>query len=400
VESKSRFAEKKSWGDERFSDSLEELHYELGIGSDAKGVKVHPDTPSSVGQAKWEAVQSFGQSCQNTLLEFLKGFAPRVKDKWEAVWSFGRSCKNALLDSDFLQEYTARVETKLRFAEKKSWGDERLSDSLEELHDELGIGSAQKEKVMLLLDDSGSMLCSPLAEGKSVLERIMPRLERAAPTVHLIGGNIWLFPPDRRRSSRQIFSETDFFTFNDVQDKWTGDSFLTFLWEYIFNAIMANPGSDQEVIIITDGFDNMSNGPFFGRQGFNHMMMQLRLEGISLPRIIVYLITDNSDFDSNFGWADYRNLATASGGDFFVSSKAGDKEAFIRHCLMDHSQRLLKASAQMQLYDETTPEEEKFSWFVLPAVSKSSKSTIVSKRAWGPACKGLRGAWMCGRQVR
>lgn len=44
------------------------------------------------------------------------------------------------------------------------------------------------------------------------------------------------------------------------------------MWQYVFNAIKDNPGSDQEVVIVTDGIDNDSDFDFRGTNGYNHMM--------------------------------------------------------------------------------------------------------------------------------
>ena len=46
----------------------------------------------------------------------------------------------------------------------------------------------------------------------------------------------------------------------------------TFLWQYVYETIRGGHGHDEEVAIVTDGYDNGSDGEFHGRDGFNHMM--------------------------------------------------------------------------------------------------------------------------------
>ena len=50
----------------------------------------------------------------------------------------------------------------------------------------------------------------------------------------------------------------------------------TFLWQYVYETIRGGHGHDEEVAIVTDGYDNGSDGEFHGRDGFNHMMRLLK----------------------------------------------------------------------------------------------------------------------------
>lgn len=50
----------------------------------------------------------------------------------------------------------------------------------------------------------------------------------------------------------------------------------TFLWQYVYEIIRGGHGHDEEVAIVTDGYDNGSDGEFRGTDGFNHMMRLLK----------------------------------------------------------------------------------------------------------------------------
>lgn len=56
----------------------------------------------------------------------------------------------------------------------------------------------------------------------------------------------------------------------------------TFLWQYVYDAILGNHGRDQEVVIVTDGYDNDSQDGFRGTHGFTHMLNLLISRSIKL----------------------------------------------------------------------------------------------------------------------
>jgi len=166
----------------------------------------------------------------------------------------------------------------------------------------------------------------------------------------------------------------------------------TFLWQYVYQAISAKHGHDQEVVIVTDGYDNDSDEDFRGTEGFNKMMQLLKESGIPLPRIIVYCIGNEDCIKAR-----YRELAMASGGDFFMARLPGAKEAFMRHALMTHAQRMFKALAQKEKYIQITNTADRFQWFV-PALVDANAA--ITGKAWGMTCQNVGGTQVCQRTSR
>ncbi|CAE7547630.1 unnamed protein product [Symbiodinium sp. CCMP2456] len=161
---------------------------------------------------------------------------------------------------------------------------------------------------------------------------------------------------------------------------------FTYLWQYVFFAIKAKPGRDQEVIIVTDGIDNDSDEAFRGTNGFNYMMELLTGLGISIPRMIIYCI-GNEDCVK----ARYQELAMASGGDCFYGK--GAKDAFVAHALLTHAERQAKAKAQKQQYAAITSEGDRFSWF-LPVPVEPESAQIKPSASCN---RGAHGARVCSR---
>jgi hypothetical protein len=69
---------------------------------------------------------------------------------------------------------------------------------------------------------------------------------------------------------------------------------------------------DCEIIILTDGEDNQSDGSFYGSTGFDELMMQLKGCNQPLPRVYVYC--DECSFEIG---KYYQELSITSGGYFY-----------------------------------------------------------------------------------
>eukprot|EP00927_Polykrikos_kofoidii_P059393 TRINITY_DN54552_c0_g1_i1.p1 TRINITY_DN54552_c0_g1~~TRINITY_DN54552_c0_g1_i1.p1 ORF type:complete len:592 (+),score=78.93 TRINITY_DN54552_c0_g1_i1:76-1851(+) len=162
----------------------------------------------------------------------------------------------------------------------------------------------------------------------------------------------------------------------------------TFLWQYVYGSITQNHSRDQEVVIVTDGIDNDSDGDFRGTDGFNHMMALLSESGIRHPRITVHCI-GNVECTK----AKYRELAMASGGDFFMSSDQDGRQKFVTHMLMTHSERVAKESSQKEHYAQLTSGESRFPWFVPAVIERGG-----SEAQRGYSCEEKNGAQVCRRK--
>lgn len=125
-----------------------------------------------------------------------------------------------------MKAYAKRLKGMLDLAKRKGWSEERKGERLEEFHDEIGLHKkdgesilkprfpkreSPSEKMYLVLDNSPSMRGEKLLDAHDVIKQIMPRVELTPTGVHLIGP---------RAFSKQIFSETDDFTFDDIYNHW------------------------------------------------------------------------------------------------------------------------------------------------------------------------------------
>lgn len=168
----------------------------------------------------------------------------------------------------------------------------------------------------------------------------------------------------------------------------------TFMWEYIFQQLKSRSGKDHEVVIITDGHDNASGPGFLGTAGFNRMMELLKELGKALPRITV-LCFCNAECTKGH----YKELAMATGGDFFSSSDPGAKEAFKSHMLLSHAERIAKAVARKQEYEKITPDGSRFGWYMPVAVPPAGENPLrPSGGAWGLTCSDVNGARVCSKK--
>lgn len=125
-----------------------------------------------------------------------------------------------------------------------------------------------------------------------------------------------------------------------IVSMWTASTGGTYLWEYIHHVLCGKVHSgDEEVVIMTDGQDNESDGKFSGIAGFDHMITTLKDCGNTLPRITVMCV---GDVDCTSG---YEGLSRASGGFAFSTRNRGAKgiEGFRAHMLSSHAERSEKA---------------------------------------------------------
>ena len=138
----------------------------------------------------------------------------------------GAACKVFLWDPKFMAAYAERLISMLALAKRKGWSEDRKDERLEEFHDEIGLHKkdgesimkprfqkreSPSEKMFLILDDFPSMRGEKLLDAHDEVKQMMPRVELTPTTVHLIGP---------RDFSKQIFSEKDDFTFDDIYERW------------------------------------------------------------------------------------------------------------------------------------------------------------------------------------
>jgi len=207
------------------------------------------------------------------------------------------------------------------------------------------------ERLVLLIDDSFSMTGWKLESAKAALASIMPRIERTPTDTHFIrsrGG------PEGFVST-QIFGQNDSaVTYEDIARHWKACC-LTYLWEYAHGAISAVTSPLIEVVILTDGEDNDSEGKFHGAEGFSHMMELLLLTG-KQPRFRIYCIGNDACMGKNLY---YRDLALATGGTFVsvgsdtnATAKLAGVAAFAEECnapFVERQQRSLDARNQYRV---------------------------------------------------
>lgn len=152
--------------------------------------------------------------------------------------------------------YAERLKAMLALAKRKGWSKDRKDERLEEFHDEIGLHKkdgestmkprfqkreSPSEKMFLILDDSPSMRGENLLDAHDEVKQMMPRVELTPTTVHLIGP---------RDFSKQIFSEKDDFTFDDIFERWQAP-FILPTCDILF--LMDTTGSRMKVVEIAEG---------------------------------------------------------------------------------------------------------------------------------------------------
>jgi len=120
---------------------------------------------------------------------------------------------------------------------------------------------------------------SRLEVGHSALKSIEDRIDRTPTAVHFI-----------RYSSFLKFRFEDDPKVSDIIPVWKASGGRTQLWEYIFHVVAKEKqptGSKKdEVVIITDGYDNGSAGEFRGIEGYNHLMTELKRLRLEMSHIV------------------------------------------------------------------------------------------------------------------
>lgn len=230
-----------------------------------------------------------------------------------------------------------------------------------------------QERLLLFLDDSGSMQGPKLVKAKVAFQKLMPRVERTPTQIHFIRSD---------GASTQIFDFKDDFTFEDVADQWKA-GYGTYLWHYTQGVLeKVAYYSDLEVIIVTDGCDNQSPPAYQGGEGFNVMMEKLVKQGIRPRFRILYIGTDACQAVQH-----YRNLALASGGSFaHLPCQLTDEEEgqimgqFVQQASASHGERMDQAEIAQNKYLELTHsgEAQSYAWskdLMLPGKKKQVFST-------------------------
>jgi hypothetical protein len=116
-----------------------------------------------------------------------------------------------------------------------------------------------------------------------------------------------------------------------VNFAWDGSSGGTYCWKMIEDDIQNKyrpAGGKLRVIVITDGYDNWSPGPYKGVRGFDPLMRTLLAEGYDIEWNIIVVGNNNGIFNQQpeLSWNDqklYANLCHATGGQFLSVGSSG-----------------------------------------------------------------------------
>jgi len=344
----------------------------------------------------------------------------RGPSKSADAFAFLSWCRDHLLHKGRRNRYMKHIVKLRQRATTKTWPSGRLSDAIENLHDSLrdadeedthaprnrkGFSSTAEpvEQMHVFLDNSLSMR-SVSGAAKQILEKIVPRLLRTPASLHFIGSNWEAHSPNKGwgichrcvvdgetntdgvghcsecepgqfekvsvdvvagPKSHKFFNKDDEFFLDDILPMWTMSSKYTYLWRYVLSVVLAEADQDHEVIIITDGYDNDSDGDFVGKKGFNAVMNHLKAAGRKLPRFVVRFFGEDKD---NM----YRDLALASGGAFMGGHSADADGKFVQYVKLSHAARARKALRQMYQYQKLLASgwASNFPWYdALPSPS-------------------------------
>ncbi|CAB9507430.1 expressed unknown protein [Seminavis robusta] len=265
-------------------------------------------------------------------------------------------------DAVNIEAYQVHLQKLEKRKHVEQWGEDKFRDRIDQLNEMMltgalpkviktrtpppGMDDPQIDRLFLVLDNSGSMFGGALEIGKEEVSLIEDRVERTPTEVHFIGS-----------PSNVKFRFEDNPSVDDILAEWNAQGGGTQLWEYVFNVLLGNkrpPGAEiDEVVIITDGWDNGSKGAFSGIEGFNEMMTQLIANGIRL-RISVLCI-GNEDMCKV---SQYRDLARSTGGTYSSIDTADEEpvrkerlRGFARHITASNAKRAqldLEAKAEYE----------------------------------------------------
>jgi hypothetical protein len=237
-------------------------------------------------------------------------------------FQFLKSCQEQLFKPKVRKLYNARLKKLLENCSHKKRSEKDCRSRIMYLNEEVILlengGSfpvpesrdfnSDMETLHVFLDDSGSMRGTPLIKAKNILQKLSYRLYEANTNIYFIGS---------RNLSRRILSDSIRLNEDNINSMifniWNAQSGSTYLWQFIWTSLESVICIDCEIVIITDGFDNMSEQEFLGPTGFDALMSKLKARNKPLPRVFVYCVSSECG-DQN--GTNYKELSLASGGYF------------------------------------------------------------------------------------
>ncbi|CAF1483945.1 unnamed protein product [Rotaria magnacalcarata] len=207
----------------------------------------------------------------------------------EEVFNFLNICAEKLINPKIRKYYLEELQFCLQSCEKRQYDDGLCRNLVEDLNNRV------------------------ITEGKVVPVIPFPNreFEKGMETLHVFLDN----SGSMADKSRQIVTHHNRINEDNldshVLDIWSAQDGLTFLWEFIWDSMKNNDCADCEIIIVTDGEDNMSTGLFHGPTGFDELMLKLKERNQPLPRVYVYC--DECTYEIG---KYYQELSLGAGGYF------------------------------------------------------------------------------------
>jgi len=156
-------------------------------------------------------------------------------------------------------------------------------------------------RILILLDDSGSMCGANIRTGQHVLNRLTSSVNSVPSKVVIFGS----------KSETHVCSDWDTqTTWPEVFHKWQGKSGRTWLWECILDFVGIEDARELHLLLITDGEDTESSPPYTGVDGMHPTVERLNQLGFSGE---IHIIALGREITLTLGQA-YSNLAGATGG--------------------------------------------------------------------------------------
>lgn len=246
----------------------------------------------------------------------------------------------------------------------------------------------------IFLDASGSMNNhGRISKAKHIVSDLWPQFVLTPTDIHFIGS--------RAKCGNSIVSHRFFGRERDLEDQkevlmraWKTNG-GTFLWQYVYESIKDFGGCRHEAIIVTDGVDELSDGPFKGLQGFNELMKRMQGETIRISLMLIGNSLPQGDAQA------YRDLCLATGGVFHHQpERASDQtdealhalavQDFVCPLLLPDGERDDLAKVQRMEYERMLEDgaATHFDWYLplatTQAVSRSSGSNEASQQTEAP----------------
>jgi hypothetical protein len=127
-----------------------------------------------------------------------------------------------------------------------------------------------------------------LEKGKKILDGIRERLFGSHVYAYLIGNKTY---------SHMYFSPKDHVDLDIdsyeplIKSSWNAKGGATYLWEFIWNQVQNLTTKSTDLVIITDGFDNMSTGKFNGVLGFDELMLNIKQNLKIIPPVTIFCVS-------------------------------------------------------------------------------------------------------------